>query len=99
MYALELSAVYRQSFKWVLNTLWSLSWDYSLVCILYYCLFAETKSLFRQQHKLLGVLQTVESDTTHLSQVAIPAEKPVPDPEVRASTHGDSPVHYHCPES
>ncbi|XP_028620110.1 protein KIAA0556 homolog isoform X1 [Grammomys surdaster] len=35
----------------------------------------------RQQHKLLGVLQTVESDTTHLSQVAIPTEKPVPDPE------------------
>ncbi|XP_038938819.1 katanin-interacting protein isoform X6 [Rattus norvegicus] len=35
----------------------------------------------RQQHKLLGVLQTVESDTTHPSQVAIPTEKPGPDPE------------------
>uniref|UniRef100_A0ABK0LPG3 Katanin interacting protein n=1 Tax=Rattus norvegicus TaxID=10116 RepID=A0ABK0LPG3_RAT len=33
------------------------------------------------EHKLLGVLQTVESDTTHPSQVAIPTEKPGPDPE------------------
>ncbi|XP_052055562.1 katanin-interacting protein isoform X3 [Apodemus sylvaticus] len=46
----------------------------------------------RQQHKLLGVLQTVESDTTHLSQVAIPAEKPVPDPESKK----DLPV-WTCP--
>uniref|UniRef100_Q8C753-3 Isoform 3 of Katanin-interacting protein n=1 Tax=Mus musculus TaxID=10090 RepID=Q8C753-3 len=35
----------------------------------------------RQQHKLVGVLQTMESDTTHLSQVAIPTEKPVPNSE------------------
>ncbi|XP_041523019.1 katanin-interacting protein isoform X3 [Microtus oregoni] len=35
----------------------------------------------RQQQKLLGVLQTTENDTTHLSRVAVPTEKPVLDPE------------------
>ncbi|XP_021023395.1 protein KIAA0556 homolog isoform X1 [Mus caroli] len=35
----------------------------------------------RQQHKRVGVLQTMESDTAHLSQVAIPTEKPVPNSE------------------
>lgn len=56
--------------------------------VLCYCHFAETKSHFRQECKLLGVLQSMESDTTHLSQVAVPTEKPVPDPEVRAFTEG-----------
>ncbi|XP_035298123.1 protein KIAA0556 homolog isoform X6 [Cricetulus griseus] len=35
----------------------------------------------RQQQKLLGVLQTMESDTAHLSRVAVPTEKPILDPE------------------
>ncbi|OBS57360.1 hypothetical protein A6R68_11515, partial [Neotoma lepida] len=35
----------------------------------------------RQQHKLLGVLQTMESNTAHLSQVVVPTEMPVLDPE------------------
>lgn len=84
--------------KWMLKALWSLPWGCSLVCILCYCLFAKTKSHFRQQHKFLGVLQTMESDTSHLSQVVVPTEKPVLDPEVRAYTHGDSPYQCH-PES
>lgn len=35
----------------------------------------------RQQHKLLGVLHTMESDTAHLSRVAVPTEKHILDPE------------------
>lgn len=92
MYGLEFYAGCRQASQVATKGLWSLSWYCSLVCILSYCLFAETKSHFRQEHKLLGVLQTMENDTTHLSRVAVPTEKPVADPEVRAYTHGTA----HC---
>lgn len=53
----------------------------------------------RQQQKLLGVLQTMESDTAHLSPVAVPTERPVLDPEVRAYAHGDSLLYQCHPES
>ncbi|XP_008839870.1 protein KIAA0556 homolog isoform X2 [Nannospalax galili] len=43
----------------------------------------------RQQQKLLEVLQTIESDSAHLSGVAAPAEKPVLDPENKWRTRTD----------
>ncbi|XP_057635234.1 katanin-interacting protein isoform X4 [Chionomys nivalis] len=43
----------------------------------------------RQQHKLLGVLQTMESDTAHLSRVAVPTEKPILDPEEKWRVRAD----------
>ncbi|XP_049977576.1 katanin-interacting protein isoform X4 [Alexandromys fortis] len=43
----------------------------------------------RQQQKLLGVLQTTENDTTHLSRVAVPTEKPVLDPEEKWRARAD----------
>ncbi|KAH0503004.1 hypothetical protein LTLLF_189730 [Microtus ochrogaster] len=43
----------------------------------------------RQQQKLLGVLQTMENDTTHLSRVAVPTEKPVLDPEEKWRERAD----------
>ncbi|XP_076408101.1 katanin-interacting protein isoform X1 [Peromyscus maniculatus bairdii] len=43
----------------------------------------------RQQHKFLGVLQTMESDTSHLSQVVVPTEKPVLDPEEKWRARAD----------
>ncbi|XP_035298122.1 protein KIAA0556 homolog isoform X5 [Cricetulus griseus] len=46
----------------------------------------------RQQQKLLGVLQTMESDTAHLSRVAVPTEKPILDPEGKKE-----PLVWTCP--
>ncbi|XP_060222850.1 katanin-interacting protein isoform X2 [Meriones unguiculatus] len=43
----------------------------------------------RQERKLLGVLQSMESDATHLSQVAAPTEKPAPDPEEKLKVRVD----------
>jgi hypothetical protein len=53
-----------------------------------YCLFAKTVSYFRQQQKLLEVVQAIESDSAHLNTAA-PMEEQVLDPEVRAQADRD----------
>lgn len=49
-------------------------------------LCANPRSHCRQQQKLLKVLQSIESDSAYLSQLASPAEEPLRDLEVRAMT-------------
>ena len=49
------------------------------------CLLKQ-KSHFRQQQKLLKVLQDIESDSARLSWVVSPTEEQVLDPEVRTLT-------------
>ncbi|KAL6046469.1 hypothetical protein STEG23_021430, partial [Scotinomys teguina] len=43
----------------------------------------------RQQHKLVEVLPTMESDTTHLSPAVVPTEKPVLDSEEKWRARAD----------
>ncbi|KAG8513543.1 hypothetical protein J0S82_012856 [Galemys pyrenaicus] len=53
---------------------------------------AQQKSYFRQQHKLLKVLQALESDSAYLSRVVSPTEEQAIEPEVRASDLQTLPV-------
>lgn len=54
---------------------------------------AKTTSHFRQQQRLLKVLQAIESDSAHLSRAVSPTEEPVPDPEVRRSASRGFQIH------
>lgn len=56
------------------------------------CLLKQ-KSRFRQQQKLLKVLQAIENDSAHLSRVVSPTEEQVLDPEVRTLTYEAFPGH------
>ena len=58
------------------------------------CLLKQ-KSHFRQQQKLLKVLQAIESDSARLGWVVSPTEEQVLDPEVRTLTCEAFPGHSH----
>lgn len=56
------------------------------MCIICCYPLANMESHFRQQQKLLKVLQAIESDSAHLSRAASPTEEQALDPQVRPWT-------------